>query len=121
MKKLATLPSQHHTKGTVEFAWHPQGSFLATCGANRIVNIFNRQGEAKAEIPLDGQGRCLQMGWDQDGEMLAVLQDGSPIVKLWDANQNNSMELDTGMKDLTLISWAVAGPQLQPLPPSWHP
>ena len=111
-KKLATLPSQHHTKGTVEFAWQPQGSFLATCGANRIVNIFNRQGEAKAEIPLDGQGRCLQMGWDQDGEMLAVLQDGSPIVKLWDANQNNSMELDTGMKDLTLISWAVAGPQL---------
>ena len=61
----------------------PQGSFLATCGANRIVNIFNRQGEAKAEIPLDGQGRCLQMGWDQDGEMLAVLQEGSTNIKLW--------------------------------------
>ena len=57
-KKLATLPSQHHTKGTVEFAWQPQGSFLATCGQNRIVNIFNRQGEAQAEIPLTSGNGC---------------------------------------------------------------
>jgi hypothetical protein len=53
-----TLPATHHTKGTVEFAWQPQGSFLATCGQNRIVNIFNRQGEAQAEIPLTSGNGC---------------------------------------------------------------
>ena len=33
-----------------------QGMFLATCGQNRIVNIFNRQGEEATEIPMDGTG-----------------------------------------------------------------
>ena len=107
------------------FAWHPQGSFLATCGQNRIVNIFNRQGEPHAEIPLEGTGcaspssscrtlprrpkhtpclwhgeppgarprrltasacarsKCLQLGWDRDGELLAVLQKDSAVIKLW--------------------------------------
>ena len=29
----------------------------------------------------------MGLEWDKDGEMLAVIQAGSPIVKLWDANQ----------------------------------
>jgi len=113
MKKLVTLEARHHTKGSVLFAWQPQGSVLATCGQNRVLNIFNRQGEAQVEIPLtSGNGKCLQMEWDKDGELLAVLQEGSSIIKLWDANQNLDTDLDTGMKDLTLISWSAVGPQL---------
>ena len=55
-KQLFTLSAKHHGRGSVLFAWHPQGNFLATCGQNRIVNIFNRQGEELAEIPLEGTG-----------------------------------------------------------------
>lgn len=55
-RKLFTLPAQCHGDGAVIFAWHPQGAYLATCGSNRVVNIFNRQGEPYAEIPLDGAG-----------------------------------------------------------------
>ena len=94
------------------FAWHPQGSFLATVGQNRIVNIFNRQGEPFAELPLQGTGAALQLVWDKDGEMLAILQANSPIVTLWDSNQSAQSELDTGMKDLTLLTWSTVGPQL---------
>ena len=56
--------------------------------------------------------KCLQLGWDRDGELLAVLQEGSAIIKLWDANQHSESSLDTNMKDLSFIKWAVAGPQL---------
>lgn len=112
MKKLFTLGPKHHGRGSVVFAWHPQGNFLATCGQNRLVNIFNRQGEEFAQIPLDGTGKCMQLIWDQDGEMLAVLQQGSPLITLWDANQNSNTSVDTGMKDLTFIKWSIAGPHL---------
>ena len=40
------------------FAWQPQGSVLATCGQNRVLNIFNRQGEAQVEIPLTSGNGC---------------------------------------------------------------
>ena len=54
----------------------------------------------------------LFRSWDRDGELLAVLQQGSAIIKLWDANQHSESSLDTNMKDLSFIKWAVAGPQL---------
>ncbi len=44
--------------------------------------------------------------------MLAILQQGSPIVTLWDSNQSAQNDLDTGMKDLTLLTWSMVGPQL---------
>jgi len=96
----------------VVFAWHPQGAFLATCGSNRIVNIFNRQGDPHAERPLEGEGKCLQLEWEHEGETLAILQSGSPVVKLWDANQGRESGLDTNQKDQTYVKWAVAAPML---------
>ena len=94
------------------FAWHPTGAYLATCGANRIVNIFNRQGEPHKELSLEGSGRCLQLEWDNEGAVLAILQHGSPIVKLWDANQQSETPLDTNQKDLTYLKWATSAPLL---------
>ena len=42
-----------------------------------------------------------------------VMQEKSPVIKLWDANQNSESSLDTGVKEeLTLICWSAAGPQL---------
>ena len=76
------------------------------------MNIFNRQGVHQSSIPLEGNGRCLQLDWDPQGETLAILQHGSPIVKLWDANQGVESSLDTLMKDLTYMRWAGTKPLL---------
>ena len=112
MKRLFVLNANSHGRGAVLFAWHPTGNFLATCGQNRIVNIVNRQGEPHAEIPLDGTGKCAQLEWSADGELLAVLQAGSPNITLWDANHSSVSSLDTGTKDISYICWSRAGPQL---------
>ena len=111
-KPLFEIDAQYHTKGSVVFKWHPQGAFLATCGSNRIVNIFNRQGTPLPGIPLEGTGKCMQLEWDPAGETLAILQSGSPIVKLWDANQQLESSLDTMMKDLTHMRWSSKKPLL---------
>ena len=94
------------------FKWHPHGAFLASCGSNRIVNIFNRQGAPVTNIPLEGTAKCLQLAWDANGETLAILQSGSPVVKLWDANQQLESSLDTMMKDLTYLTWSGTKPVL---------
>ena len=111
-RALFDIDAQYHSKGPVLSKWHPSGAFLATCGANRVVNIFNRQGVHQSSIPLEGGGRCLQLDWDPQGETLAILQHGSPIVKLWDANQGVESSLDTLMKDLTYVRWAGTMPLL---------
>ena len=111
MKRLFVLNANSHGRGAVLFAWHPTGNFLATCGQNRIVNIVNRQGEPHAEIPLDGTGKCAQLEWSADGELLAVLQAGSPNITLWDANHSSVSSLDTGTKDISYICWSRAGPR----------
>ena len=114
MKRLFSLESQAHGKGPVICAWHPQGLFLATCGANKIVNIFNRQGEPYAEIPLEGSGACKQLDWDDEGEKLAILQEGSMIIRVWDANMNTEVSVDVNQtRDvLSYIKWAANAPLL---------
>ena len=116
-KRLFSLEAQAHGKGQVICAWHPQGIFLATCGANKIVNVFNRQGGPHAEIPLEGAGQCLQLEWDVEGEKLAILQQNSAIIRLWDANMNTESSVDTNARIdkgevLTFIKWAVNAPLL---------
>ena len=54
LKKVFTVAKELNGPGPVLFAWHPDGSYLACAGTSRIVNVSNRQGEAVAEIPLQG-------------------------------------------------------------------
>ena len=96
------------------FAWQPQANFMASCGRNAVVNIVDRHGEKipEGEIVLKGQGAATALEWDPSGEVLAVLQDGNPVVMLWDLKSRKSTALDTNLKDPTFLKWSQTGPEL---------
>ena len=73
---------------------------------------------ARADAPRERAARrcafaarrkCLDLAWDKDGETIAILQQGSPIIKLWDVNQSIEHTVDTGMQDLTCMRWGTSG------------
>lgn len=41
---------------------------------------------------------CTGMGWDKDGDTLAVINDKNGVVTLWDANTMRTSQLDSGLR-----------------------
>ncbi|KAG1699797.1 hypothetical protein DVH05_012692 [Phytophthora capsici] len=109
MKKLFKLASKFHGVGPVVFAWHPNGTFLATAGKNGLVHIFDRQGEQHDEIGLDFAAPVVALEWDTEGSTLAILQQGSSVVPLWDNGTRSTLSLDTNLKDPTFARWSKEG------------
>lgn len=109
MKKLFKLPSRYHGQGPVVFTWQPAGAFLATAGKNGLVHIFDRQGEQYDEIGLDMSAPVLGLDWDCDGSTLAILQQGSSVVPLWDAGSRSTQNIDTNFKDPSFVKWSASG------------
>jgi WD repeat-containing protein 19 len=113
MKQIFSLLGKNGN-GKVIYKWQKKRSaFLASAGTNNAVNIFDRNGQMVAEIPLTGA--CKGLDWDAEGDMLAIISDGpsSSVITLWDANTQKVSELDMGMKaSPTFLSWSHTGSQL---------
>ncbi|XP_065930444.1 WD repeat-containing protein 19-like isoform X2 [Magallana gigas] len=113
MKRVFSLSNKTFGgQGTITYSWQKAlGNYLATTGADHIVRIYDRHGEMKEEISLPGM--CTGMGWDRDGDTLAVINDKNGVVTLWDANTMRTSQLDSGLRDqMTFLLWAKAGPYL---------
>lgn len=54
----------------------------------------------------------IALQWDSTGEVLAILQEGSGSVELWDLKSKQSSSVETNLKDLTFMSWSKSGPEL---------
>jgi WD repeat-containing protein 19 len=98
MKRVFYVSEKYHGgSGAAKFKWQKkQGNYLATSGLNRTVFVFDRRGHVKDEISLPGL--CTSLDWDKDGDVLAIIQDKTGVVYLWDANSQRTTQLDTGMK-----------------------
>ena len=79
---------------------------------NRVVNIWDRNGQLKKEIDIPGA--CVAMDWSKDGGLLAIIHDKSAEVILWDPhNMDDAFRLETGQKGpLTYLKWSEAGMKL---------
>eukprot|EP00442_Polarella_glacialis_P052045 CAMPEP_0115153154 /NCGR_PEP_ID=MMETSP0227-20121206/66564_1 /TAXON_ID=89957 /ORGANISM="Polarella glacialis, Strain CCMP 1383" /LENGTH=1373 /DNA_ID=CAMNT_0002563853 /DNA_START=51 /DNA_END=4172 /DNA_ORIENTATION=- len=115
MKKLFTLGPQYHGHGAVIFAWQPSGNYVATIGeGQRNLFLFDRRGVQVEEVALKSTAKVIQLEWDKDGEILAILQQGEDMVMLWrHADNPPKLEmLEMNSKDPTWFSWSKVGPQL---------
>ena len=41
---------------------------------------------------------CNGLGWDKDGDTLAIINDKTGVVFLWDANTQRLAQLDSGLR-----------------------
>lgn len=83
--------------------------------ANRregMVHVFDRHGRRVDELSLQGYGPVTCLAWDADGECLAVLQEGSGIIPIWDSSTRTTFNVDTNLKDPSFMIWSKVGPQL---------
>jgi WD repeat-containing protein 19 len=112
MEPLFVIDQRHHGKGPIIFAWHPEGTCVASTGNSRVVHIFDRRGALVDQIVPPHPSVCTALEWDKDGEILAIMQQQSAVVVLWELQTKIKKELVTPVKDLSLLQWSKVGPQL---------
>eukprot|EP00397_Hematodinium_sp_SG-2012_P002124 GEMP01002130.1.p1 GENE.GEMP01002130.1~~GEMP01002130.1.p1 ORF type:complete len:1334 (+),score=291.61 GEMP01002130.1:56-4057(+) len=113
MKKIFSVGPQFHGNSSVIFAWQPNGNFVATVGnGQRNVYLFDRRGTQVEEIALKSTAKLLQMEWDKDGELLAMLQQGEPYISLWHVATRRTELIEMSGQDPSFMCWSKVGPQL---------
>lgn len=113
MKKLFQLGPHFHGHGPVIFAWQPGGNLVASIGeGQRTLFLFDRRGMQVEEVPLKSTAKVLQLDWDKDGEVLAILQQGEAVVWLWRHAEKKLDSLEMNTKDPTFLQWSKCGPHL---------
>lgn len=113
MKKLFNLGPQFHGHNPVIFAWQPSGHHVATIGeGQRNLFLFDRRGSQVEEVALKSTAKVLQLEWDRDSEILAILQQGEGQVMLWRHAEKKLENLEMNACDTTFLSWSKKGPQL---------
>lgn len=104
--------NQPHGAGEILFSWQPgSGIYLATAGADQSVAVYNRNGKLVERIRL--RGICCGLGWDSDGDLLAMISSEAPLIVLWDANTGRKHQVDSGLRDtMSCLLWSKTSPVL---------
>lgn len=106
MKRVFTIPERVHGEEKVLISWQSkQGNFLAVTGISKLVTIYDRHGELKDEIILPGL--CTGLSWDRDGDTLAIGNEKTGIIFLWDSCTMKTTQLDSGLRDsISFLLWS---------------
>eukprot|EP00062_Callorhinchus_milii_P005042 gi/632944082/ref/XP_007887304.1/ PREDICTED: WD repeat-containing protein 19 isoform X2 [Callorhinchus milii] len=109
MQRVFTISEKIVPGNLIQYQWQKTlGNYIAITGFDHTVKIFDRHGQKKNEINLPGM--CVNIDWDKDGDVLAVIADKSNSIYLWDANTHKPSQLDSGMRDqMSFLMWSKAG------------
>mmetsp|Transcript_838 Transcript_838/g.2234 ORF Transcript_838/g.2234 Transcript_838/m.2234 type:complete len:1438 (-) Transcript_838:93-4406(-) len=112
MKKLFKKGAEFHDRSPVKFAWDPSGNLLASVGRNAVVHLFDRHGQHVHEISLSMSTKVLNMEWDKDGEVLAILQAKNNVILLYDVHSRQSIDFDSRLEEPSFLKWSQSSPLL---------
>ncbi|KAM3864863.1 WD repeat-containing protein 19 [Diretmus argenteus] len=112
MKCVFILTDKAWLGSSLQYKWQKTlGNYIAVAGNDNSVKIFDRHGQKRNELNLPG--RCVEMDWDKDGDILAVIAEKSSSIYLWDASVNKTSQIDSGMRDqMSFILWSKTSPLL---------
>ena len=101
-------------KGKVLFAWDNQAKYMASTGTSKVVHIhraINRRGLRFAaqttrlgyvlfrQITPPGSGICCALEWNAVGLKLAIVQQSSSILVLWNADNGTNEQINISGRD----------------------
>ncbi|VIO91983.1 WD repeat membrane protein, putative [Brugia malayi] len=110
---ICSLTEKELGEGEPIFEWRPKGNYLAVAGSSNLVKLYDRSGNLIDELVIPGQVEALS--WDRDGDMLAIMNDKSTAVTLWEFTSKTATKLDSGMSGKekpTFILWSHISPVL---------
>lgn len=59
--------------GPVVYSFSPDMNFIATCGANHNLKVFDRRGNLRKECHLNTSSKVACLDWDSEGDTIAVM------------------------------------------------
>ena len=95
-----------HGKGPMIFSWHPRGVFLASAGNSRVVQILGADADMVDQVVPPSPSKVSALEWDAEGGILAIMQENSKIIVLWNAKTKVKENFDVGVRDGLWISWS---------------
>ncbi|VDN53040.1 unnamed protein product [Dracunculus medinensis] len=108
MKPIFRIGNDVLGEGAVNFEWRPGGKYIAVCGSNRLVNIYDRSGKLIDAITKAKD--VISMCWDKDGDLIALASDQSPVVSfetsvflLW-SHVSSTLAIGTNKGNLVLYN-----------------
>lgn len=86
-----------HTDTVLGAAFSPDGQYLATCGADRLMKVFETESGRMVKSFEGHAHHVLGVGWRADSRLL-VTGGADCVVKVWDFQSGNAVRVIEGFK-----------------------
>ncbi|CAG7728859.1 unnamed protein product [Allacma fusca] len=109
-RRLFSLRNQSSVSNTIVCSWQKSsGGLLASVSdGDPVVYVHNRHGHLHQQITLTGN--CIAMAWDEDGDFLAILAEGTSSILLWESHSARLLEIESNIRDAgSCLAWSRTG------------
>ncbi|HEY7356323.1 MAG TPA: serine/threonine-protein kinase [Ktedonobacterales bacterium] len=98
-----------HDGAIAALDWSPDGTRIASGGADRTIRLWDKAGRALRAWQAHGRGGVSALAWSPDGSMLAS-GGADHQVMLWDAANNaNVLSIEAHHDEIRHLAWSADG------------
>jgi hypothetical protein len=98
-----------HDGAVAALDWSPEGTRIASGGADRTIRLWDKAGKALGAWQAHGRGGVSALAWSPDGALLASGGADHQII-VWDASNGASvLSLDGHHEEIRHLAWSADG------------